>query len=84
MWVRVHRSPLSLVNLTLPYRHDGEVMDLKRLRWYLTDDQVLEVLVLFETRQMEAARRLVELLKGKRTLTVLEAVKVLEGISNQF
>ena len=54
------------------------------LRDFLTDEQIMEVLILAENRKMEAARLLAAYMDHKWRLTTLEAVKLLCAIMREW
>jgi len=54
------------------------------IRDFLTDEQIMEVLILAENRRMEAARLMAEYMDTKWRLTTLEAVKLLCAIMREW
>lgn len=49
----------------------------KELRAFISDDDILECLILFENRKMDAAKLLASYVYPKWQITTLEAVKIL-------
>ena len=56
----------------------------KALKDFVTDDQILECLILFECRKMEAAKLLASYMFPKWRVSTLEAVKILINIQNEL
>lgn len=56
----------------------------KALKAFATDDQILECLILFEERKMEAAKLLASYMFPKWQVTTLEAVKILMNVQKEM
>lgn len=56
----------------------------KALRNFLTDDQILEVLIKFETRKVEACGMLKEMIFDKWQITTLQAMGILQNIQKEW
>lgn len=56
----------------------------KALQRFLTDEQILEVMLLFENRKMEACRLLREYLFDKWQITMIQAVCILQNIQKEL
>ena len=57
---------------------------IKTLKLYLTDEQILECLILFENRKMDAAKMLCAYLYPKRIISTLEGVKILTELQKEI
>ncbi len=56
----------------------------KALRAFATDEQILECLILFEERKMEAAKLLAAYVFPKWKITTLEAVRILLNVYKEW
>jgi len=56
----------------------------KALQRFLTDEQILEVMLLFENRKMEACLLLREYLFDKWQITMIQAVGILQNIQKEL
>lgn len=54
------------------------------LRGFLSDDEILDVVILYKSRKMEAAKNLASLMFPKWQISTLEAVNILEEVSKEF
>jgi hypothetical protein len=54
------------------------------LRAFITDDQILEVLILWQTKQIAACRLLSAYIWDKWNLTGHEAAKIIEKVDFEF
>ena len=50
----------------------------------ITEDQLLDLLILYENRKMEASKKLVSLLFDKWRITTLDAVKIIEALKKEL
>lgn len=57
---------------------------IKSLKLYLTDEQILECLILFEKRKIDAAKKLCAYLYPKRIIPTLEGVKILTELQKEI
>ncbi len=58
--------------------------DVKSIKAFLNDDQILDCLILFEDRKMDASRKLQGYLSGKYNVSVLAACNILTTIKNEL
>lgn len=56
----------------------------KALKSFATDEQILECLILFEERKMEAAKLLASYMFPKWQVSTLEAVKILMNVQKEM
>lgn len=56
----------------------------RALNKFLTDDQILELLVKFETSRHKASKMLQEYMFNKWNLTILGAMAILKHVSDQW
>lgn len=54
------------------------------MRDFITDEQLLECLILFETSKMDAAKLMIAYMGDKWSPTTLQAVRILENLSQEF
>lgn len=54
------------------------------LRKFLTSDQILDILVKYDTRKMEAVEMLQEALGDKWRITKLEGMGILSNVSKEW
>lgn len=57
---------------------------IKALRDFATDEQILECLILFEERKMDAAKLLASYMFPKWQITTLEAVNILTNVQKEM
>ncbi len=59
--------------------------NIKALKSFVSDDQILECLILFETRQMDAGKLLSSYMAPKwSNISTLDAVKILSSVQKEF
>jgi hypothetical protein len=56
----------------------------KALKDFLSDDEILEVLIMFQDRKMDAAKKLALLMFPKWNISTLDAVKILQALQNEI
>lgn len=56
----------------------------KALKDFATDDQILECLILFEARKMDAAKMLATYMFPKWKVSTLEAVNILMAVQKEW
>ena len=57
---------------------------IKVLKDFATDEQILECLILFEERKMDAAKLLASYMFPKWQITTLEAVNILTNVQKEM
>ena len=58
--------------------------NIQALQSFITDEQILEVMIKFETRKVEACKMLQEMMFDKWRITVLEAMGILQNIQKEL
>lgn len=54
------------------------------LKSFLTDEQILECMILFETRKIDAARKLSAYMFPKWNITTIDAIEILKAIQKEW
>lgn len=54
------------------------------LKAFITDDKIIECLILFESRKMDAAKLLCSYMANKWQITTLQAVEILTKIKQEI
>lgn len=57
---------------------------IESLKSFLTDDQILECLVLFDDSKIEGSKLLRSFLFDKWRITTVEAIKIMQDIHSEF
>jgi len=58
--------------------------NIQALQSFITDEQILEVMIKFEARKVEACKMLQEMMFDKWRITVLEAMGILQSIQKEL
>lgn len=54
------------------------------LKQFVTEEEILSILILFESRKLAAANKLKELMWDKWQVTTLQALGILQNVSKEF
>lgn len=58
--------------------------NIQALKSFISDEQILEVMIKFETRKIEACKMLQEMMFDKWRITILEAMGILQNIAKEL
>lgn len=58
--------------------------NIQALQSFITDEQILEVMIKFETRKVEACKMLQKMLFDKWQITMFEAMGILQNIQKEL
>ncbi len=58
--------------------------NIRALQRFLTDEQILEVMIRFETRKIDACKMFQEMMFDKWQMSVLEAMGILQNIQKEL